>query len=95
MGVDITAYRQRIGLFLGGHFTKSRNATEYLQCIFKVDLRKLLVTAAILLLLSGDVESNPGPKNNIVHGMKCAAFNCGNTWKTRRELSFFRFPKDR
>ena len=58
MGICTAQYRLAIGLF---------NCVKYIRCSCHVSCRPLAICAvvfiliAIMLLIAGDVESNPGP----------------------------------
>lgn len=67
MGIDISVYRARIGLYNAKHYRagKSDSTTSYvvLTCI----LLSLLVLLHNLLTIAGDVELNPGPGISLWH----------------------------
>ena len=74
---DIGLYRCRIGLF-NLSVRKGHMHVELFHCLFIIPMYVFLnIVKPRLLLLSNDVESNPGPANNIVQTKKftCCHFN--------------------
>lgn len=69
MGVDVCVYRERIGCFLPSSTRKCVKLKRFLFCprVLAVvpSIRVVFALALVcsLLILSGDVEMNPGPKN--------------------------------
>lgn len=72
MGIDVNQWRSKIGCFHLKPKTKNKatNASFYLNesayvCLHKsLLLSKLFLCISILLVMSGDVEVNPGPTPN-------------------------------
>jgi hypothetical protein len=87
MGIELSLYRARIGMF---NCRASKN--NIAACFPKVltsQVRLLFAFAMLsgLLLLCGDVKSNPGP------GFKRCAV-CGVIQKDAATISYFSYPKD-
>lgn len=62
MGVDIITWRCRIGGFiLRGHDLSNKNNVLMKTKWLTVNIQKYLLFCAILLIVCGDVEENPGP----------------------------------
>ena len=61
MGVDINAYRSRIGRF-NGRRTKTKSMMEKTS----ISLVNIIASATVIaiLLIIGNVEINPGPNSN-------------------------------
>ena len=61
MGINITQYRQAIGLFNGAKFVKTVSRFSVSLAYLSVMLIHALL---LIMLLSGDIETNPGPNRN-------------------------------
>ena len=61
MGINITQYRQAIGLFNGAKFVKTVSRFSISLAYLSVMLIHALL---LIMLLSGDIETNPGPNHN-------------------------------
>ena len=75
MGVDITIYRQKIGLFSMPRKCRSRLEVLRVPRTTVSTIIRLAVFLTILLTLSGDVETNPGPPRP--QKQKTLSFNGG------------------
>ena len=65
MGVDLGVYRVRIGLF---NSFKLKTTTSLLAVRGDpISIFLILLLTTILLLLSGDIEVNPGPTVSLCH----------------------------
>ena len=66
MGVSLEIYRAAIGLFNGKIFSISKVFKPFSLCKFQCGCLFVLVTLlGLLILLSGNVEINPGPSNDL------------------------------
>lgn len=90
MGIDIAAYRMRIGLYLCPNCGRSKATIISCSKCFPVGvmLRIFCVVATIGIALTkcGDIESNPGPGT----GRICSA--CRRYQKDTAQVTFFSFP---
>jgi hypothetical protein len=93
MGVDISTYRIRIGMFRGS-MVGSRRKEQLIE--YQVPILFLVVltmSTLALLIVCGDIEVNPGPPSDTSSCRrycaaceKCSSNHC---------VSYFRFPLDR
>jgi hypothetical protein len=90
MGISHDMYRARIGNFQFSGRTK--NLLNYFNCDIKLSTMLtlgILYWILILIILSGDIESNPGPQW-LLHGILLNTRSVKSVNRERNKLSLFR-----
>jgi len=72
MGVDVNVYRAAIGLFNRFKLILCKLDILFLLFTFEILFEMFFIVQLVLLLLSVDVELNPGP---VLHSMLFGHFN--------------------